>query len=61
MLRQEMGYPLHEIAKLEQKYKFLYFLRDIGIASAQGPAIFTWTEYVSIQGALTLGESCSRQ
>lgn len=47
--------PLHEIAKLEYQYKLLYFLRDLGIKSAQQPAIDAWTYYVYIMAELTVG------
>lgn len=48
----------HEIAKLESKYKFLYFLCDIGIKSAGSPATEAWVDYVFIQGQLAVGELC---
>lgn len=47
--------PLHEVAKMEYKYKFLYFLRDLGIKSAHDPAVKVWTAYAFIQGELTVG------
>lgn len=47
--------PLHEVAKLEFKYKLLYFLRDIGIKSAHAPAVALWKEYLFIQSELTIG------
>lgn len=57
MNRREIP-PLHEVAKLEYKYKFLYFLRDIGIKTANEPAVSVWKEYMYIQGELTIGEIC---
>lgn len=47
--------PLHEIAKIEYKYRFLYFLRDLGIKSAHEPAVEVWKRFMFIQGALTVG------
>lgn len=54
MSRREIP-PLHEVAKLEYKYKFLYFLRDLGIKSAKGPAVEVWKYYTYIQAELTVG------
>jgi len=48
--------PLHEIRKLELKYRFLFMLRDLGVASARQPAIDTWSEYIEIVGQLVLNE-----
>ena len=45
--------PLHEIAKLEYKFKLLYFLVDLGIESALIPARIIWDKYVYIQSELT--------
>jgi hypothetical protein len=47
--------PLHEVAKLEQKIKLLYFLRDLGIKSAYLPAQDVWNRYMFILGELTVG------
>lgn len=47
--------PLHEIAKIELKFKFLYFIRDIGIKSAHAPAVETWKRYMDLQAALSVG------
>lgn len=47
--------PLHEIAKLEYRFKFLYFLRDLGIKSAHEPAVAALQYYLDIQAELTVG------
>lgn len=47
--------PLHEVARLEYEYRFLFFLRDIGIESALEPAVESWRRYMFIQGQLTVG------
>lgn len=43
-----------EISKIEAKYRFLYFLRDLGIKSAHGPAVEEWQKYLYIQAELTV-------
>lgn len=45
MKKNELN-PLHEIAKLEHTFKFLYFLRDLGIQTAHREAEKTWTIYM---------------
>lgn len=46
---------LHEITKIDLRYKFLYFLRDLGIRSAHEPAVATWKKYIDIVGSLHNG------
>ncbi len=38
----------HEITKTDSKMKFFYFLRDLGIKSAQEPAQITWKRHIEI-------------
>lgn len=40
---------MHEIAKLEYKFKLFYFLVDLGIATAHEPANNTWDKYCTAQ------------
>jgi hypothetical protein len=47
--------PLHEIAKLEYQFRFLYFLRDLGIQSANIPAKKITLKYMVIQAELAIG------
>lgn len=47
--------PLHEIAKIEYRFKFFYFLRDLGIKSAVEPAQNTIARYMDMLADLTLG------
>jgi len=54
MTRREIP-PLHEIAKLELKFKLLFFLRDLGIKSADAPAVKVWEAYMHILSKLTVG------
>jgi len=53
MTRREIP-PLHEIAKLELKFKLMFFLRDLGIKSARGPADVIWKHYMFILGELAV-------
>lgn len=46
---------LHEITKIDLRYRFLYFLRDLGISSAHEPAVEAWKEHIFIVGALHNG------
>jgi len=51
------GVPkIHEVRRLELIYKFLFFLRDLGIKSAVQPSIDVWTDYMHITGHLILSE-----
>ena len=52
MSRREIP-PLHEIAKLELKFKFFYFLLDLGIVSAARPGHITWEAFMHVQSELT--------
>lgn len=54
MTRREIP-PLHEVAKLEYKFKLMFFLRDLGIKSACEPADTIWKHYMHILGELTVG------
>lgn len=46
---------LHEITKIDLRYKLFYILRDLGIKSADESAVATWNLYVVIQGELIKG------
>lgn len=46
---------LHEITKIDLRYKFLYFLRDLGIRSAHEPAVEAWKRHIYVVGALHNG------
>jgi hypothetical protein len=51
---------VHSLRKLELTFKFMYFLRDIGIKSAKDPASKLWAEYVNILSKIGIeGMSCS--
>ncbi len=54
MIKREIP-PLHEVAKLEYKFKLFFFLRDLGIKSAREPAVAVWKEYMYILGELSVG------
>jgi hypothetical protein len=45
---------LHELAKIECKFRLLFFLRDLSIKSACIPADIVWKHYMFILGELTL-------
>jgi hypothetical protein len=36
---------IHRLRKLEITFRFLYFLRDIGISSAHESAVKSWVDY----------------
>lgn len=49
---------LHELRKLELKFKLLYFLRDLNIKSSFEPAVDCWTDYVSRLSTLMGADEC---
>jgi hypothetical protein len=48
---------LHELRKLELRYRLLFFLRDIGIKSAKAPAVKVWNHYMDATAQLILTET----
>lgn len=53
MSAKRENYPLHEIAKVEQKLKLLYFLRDLGITQAEKAKEDAFKIYMYIVGEMT--------
>ena len=47
--------PLHEVAKLEYKLKFMLFLCNIGIKSAFEVADELWIKYTLMMAELSVG------
>lgn len=46
--KRELPPEAHEIAKLDAKVRFLYFLRDLGIKSACPIAVEQWTKFANV-------------
>ncbi len=51
----------HNVQKLELTYRFMFFLRDLGIDSAHAPAILTWDEYVAVTTQIIANEMVESQ
>lgn len=58
MTRREVP-PLHEIAKLEYKYRLFYFLFDMGLKSALVPAREVSDAYMDAMAQVSIGQACS--
>ena len=55
MAKREIPPDSHEIAKLDAKVRFLYFLSDLGLKSAVPVASEQWNKFASILAYLSVG------
>lgn len=55
MVKRELSPFLHEIAILELRYRFMFFLKDLGIKSATPASDEAWQAYMMTISELTVG------
>lgn len=53
--KREIHPYLHEVSKLELRYRFLFFLRDLNIRSATLQSEIAWKHYMDVISELTVG------
>jgi hypothetical protein len=54
-VKSNKNITIDEISQIEAKYKFFYFLRDLGIKSAFQPAVVSWKKYIEIVLDMRIG------